>query len=117
MIHSSSFQGNPTSQVPQDHKKEEVKSPPPRQEETRTEEQVKTLGIRSESPVICSKSVNGELQLVKRLRGGAGGAPKLPELAVRLAARILPTGFCIQPGRPNPAQGNCLIYVSYSFRQ
>ena len=49
------------------------------------------------------------MQLVKRLRGGAGGAAKLQDLAVRLAHRILPTPFCINPGTPNPATGNCLF--------
>ena len=70
------------------------------------EDRTEDLVQRSES-VICSKSVNSELQLVKRLRGGArGGGTTLQDLAVRMATRI---GFCIKPGQPNPATGNCLI--------
>ena len=73
-----------------------------------TEDRTEELVQRSDS-VICSKSVSSELQLVKRLRGGAGGVAKLQDLAVRLAHRILPTPFCINPGTPNPATGNCLF--------
>ena len=57
--------------------------------------------------------MNSEVQLVKRLRGGAGNdfsvSKKNQENGVRLASRILDPGFCIQPGRPNPARGNCLF--------
>ena len=80
-----------------------------REQEERTEYLVQTFEKSSESTVVCSESVNSELQLVKRLRGGAGGVSKLQEIAVRLAHRILPTPFCIQPGQPNPATGNCLF--------
>ena len=63
--------------------------------------------VEKRSDPICHISVNSELQLVKRLRGGArGGGTTLQDLAVRLATRI---GFCIKPGQPNPATGNCLI--------
>ena len=74
------------------------------------EDLLQTFGERSE-PVIHSKtSVNSEVQLVKRLRGGAGNefslSKKNQENGVRLASRI---NFCIQPGSPNPARGNCLF--------
>ena len=75
------------------------------------EDLAQTFGKGSEPVIDSTKtSVNSELQLVKRLRGGAGNnfsaSKRNQENGVRLASRI---NFCIQPGTPNPARGNCLF--------